>query len=116
MPEHVHLIVQLPLGEQAIAGTLIAIKRPFSEMVLDRWRSRNAGVLARLGDPPRFWQPGGGYDRTTFADTELREKVQYIHMNPVRRGLISDPLAYERSSSRAYAGLPTRWPEIDRDV
>lgn len=39
------------------------------------------------------------------ADAYLLELVRYIHLNPVRSGLISDPAEYRWSSHRAYLGL-----------
>jgi len=49
-----------------------------------------------------FWQDGGGYDRNIVSDRELYEKVQYIHDNPVRRGLIGRPADWPWSSARWY--------------
>ncbi len=31
------------------------------------------------------------------------QKIEYIHMNPVRRGYINDPLHWRYSSARNYA-------------
>ena len=48
-------------------------------------------------------------------DAYLLELVRYIHLNPVRAGLISDPLDYPWSGHRAYLGqeevawLSTDW-------
>ena len=39
-----------------------------------------------------------------FAETTFLQKANYIHMNPVRAGLASDPLAYRFSSARCWAG------------
>ena len=51
-----------------------------------------------------FWQPGGGYDRNIFSTKALMSVVNYIHANPVRRGLVEDPLDWEWSSARWWAG------------
>ena len=48
------------------------------------------------------------------ADTYLLELVRYIHLNPVRAGLVDDPADYRWSSHRAYLGreaLP--WLQTD---
>jgi putative transposase len=39
----------------------------------------------------RFWQRGGGYDRNLRTTRDIHEKIQYIHNNPVRRGLVDRP-------------------------
>lgn len=49
------------------------------------------------------------------ADSYLLELVRYIHLNPVRAGLVSDPADYAWSGHRAYLGaaqvhwLTTDW-------
>jgi REP-associated tyrosine transposase len=53
----------------------------------------------------RFWQPGGGYDRNITSIEALRAMIDYIHANPVRRGLVARPEDWEWSSARWYAGL-----------
>jgi putative transposase len=35
----------------------------------------------------RFWQRGGGYDRNVFESATVCKQIEYIHNNPVRRGL-----------------------------
>ena len=37
----------------------------------------------------RFWQPGGGYDRNITTTATLRAMIEYLHANPVRRGLVA---------------------------
>ena len=39
----------------------------------------------------RFWQRGGGYDRNIYSDAEVWEKIDYIHANPIARGLCQHP-------------------------
>jgi hypothetical protein len=52
----------------------------------------------------RFWQPGGGYDRNITSIAALRAMIDYIHANPVRRGLVAKPEDWEWSSACWYAG------------
>jgi putative transposase len=35
----------------------------------------------------RFWQEGPGYDRNIASPDHLNDCINYIHGNPVRRGL-----------------------------
>lgn len=72
-----------------------------------RWRALDAPVLARLEDDSgdvRFWQRGGGYDRNVRDRDELMEKIRYVHLNPVRRGLVERPEEWAWSSARWYDG------------
>jgi putative transposase len=50
----------------------------------------------------RFWQRGGGYDRNICSVDELYEKINYMHKNPVRRGLVNHPGDWYWSSYRAF--------------
>src|SRR5690606_30279844 len=45
-----------------------------------------------------------------LVDTEryLLDLVRYIHLNPVRGGLVTDPAEYQWSSHRDYLGLAAR--------
>lgn len=47
-----------------------------------------------------FWQRGGGYDRNVRGEDALREKIGYIHANPVRRGLVERAEDWVWSSAR----------------
>ena len=42
-----------------------------------------------------------------FGEDTFRQKVEYIHNNPVRAGLVSDALDYRYSSARQWAGCQT---------
>jgi hypothetical protein len=52
----------------------------------------------------RFWQQGGGYDRNMYGSRAIEASIQYLHANPVRRGLVARPTDWEWSSARWYAG------------
>jgi len=117
MPEHVHLLLHPDVSEAPMSRVLSALKRPFAEEVLHRWRSLDAPILHRITDTKghaRFWERGGGYDRNVTTSTELVEKINYIHFNPVRRGLVETPADWAWSSARWYAGLTEGPVKIDR--
>ncbi|MGA2606070.1 MAG: hypothetical protein ABSH01_01280 [Terriglobia bacterium] len=56
---------------------------------------------------PRF--PSAGlracFDRALRSVKEYDEKVEYIHLNPVRAGLVSRPEDWRWSSYNEYAGM-----------
>lgn len=100
MPEHVHLVMATD-EPMPMRRVLAQLKGGCALVVLKRWRELNAPVLDRITDAngrSHFWQTGGGYDRTVYPDGELVEKIDYIHMNPVRRGLVARPGEYRWSS------------------
>ncbi len=89
---------------------LTRLKSAFAQRVLGRWRELDAAVLPRLRDKAgrsRFWQPGGGYDRNLVSVRRCVAAAQYIHHNPVRRGLVDVATDYPWSSARGWAGRET---------
>jgi putative transposase len=64
----------------------------------------------------RFWQPGGGYDRNITSTEALRAMIDYLHANPVRRGLVARAEDRECSSARWFAGLRPVKLEMDKEV
>ncbi|MGB6833661.1 MAG: hypothetical protein WBE24_09395, partial [Candidatus Acidiferrum sp.] len=46
---------------------------------------------------PRFWQPRF-YDFNVYSARKIREKLEYMHANPVKRGLVRNPGEWAWSS------------------
>ena len=117
MPEHVHLLIRPKLPEGPVGRILSTIKRPVAMTVLNRWRKLGAPVLEKIvseSGETHFWQPGGGHDRNIFSAAEFDEKLKYIHMNPVTRGLAAKSVDWAWSSARWYAGMPhALWIDAD---
>jgi len=113
MPEHFHLLLIPALPQFTVSATLKDLKGAFANRVLRRWRRLDAPILAHLMDArgkPHFWQIGGGYDRNIHSGEEFEEKINYIHSNPVIRGLIEHTTDWRWSSARWYAG--ERGPDL----
>jgi len=111
MPEHVHLVIWPRRPNYDISRILPAVKLPVTRAALSYLRRHAPQYLARLQDRQpggklahRFWQRGGGYDRNLFTDEEVWEKINYVHENPVRRGLVQRPEDWLWSSARYYEG------------
>jgi putative transposase len=87
MLEHVHLLV----SEPRVATLAVVIK------------SLKQGVSRRLiGEAEQFWERRY-YDFNIRDYDQFAEKLDYIHNNPVKRGLCVRPEAWPRSSARHYA-------------
>jgi REP element-mobilizing transposase RayT len=52
----------------------------------------------------QLWQEGS-HPQQIQDDRMMRQKLDYIHYNPVRRGYVDDPVHWRYSSARNYAGL-----------
>jgi putative transposase len=90
---------------------LQALKEPVARKAIKYLKANAADWLGRITVREgnrlrrRFWQPGGGYDRNITNSATLRFAIDYIHANPVRRGLVAKPEDWEWSSARWYAGI-----------
>jgi len=120
MPEHVHLLIWPATAEYSIAAILRAIKQSVARRVLLYLR-RNAPqalkhhATGEPGRPYRFWQAGGGYDRNITGTRAALAVIQYIHENPVRRGLVQSPQEWPWSSAQDWAGVRTGPVAVDRE-
>jgi len=90
-----------------VSDFLYAVKRPVALSAIKYAKDDDDSVqIARMtytmpsGETKlRFWQQGGGYDRNILSRKELWEKIDYIHANPVRRGLCEHPADWKWSSA-----------------
>ncbi|HUS91135.1 MAG TPA: transposase [Phycisphaerae bacterium] len=121
MPDHVHILL-LPHQGVRISRILEAIKTPVARRAV-AWVRKNApGFLERMAHhhadgsiTHRFWQSGGGYDRSMRSVRDMHEKLEYLHYNPVRRGLVTQPEQWRWSSYRAWAEATDEPIPINRD-
>ncbi len=109
MPEHVHLLVEPEKEKYDMAELVKSIKLPVS-MKARKWLSLNDRVwydklLKRdKGGKERFrfWMQSAGFDRNIFREKSVEKVVEYIHFNPVRRGLVELPQDWKWSSADQY--------------
>ena len=86
MPEHVHLLINETFNVP-LATFLKSLKQETSRQL--------------KGSRDHFWQPRY-YDFNVFTPDKFSEKLQYIHRNPVTRGLVARPEDYPWSSFNYY--------------
>lgn len=112
MPEHMHLVV-CPRGDNYdISKFLATVKLSVTRKALAYVREHAPSFLSRMADVQpngkrqhRFWQRGGGYDRNLGSEKALLAEIDYIHANPVRRGLCESPEAWPWSSAADYVQM-----------
>jgi putative transposase len=113
MPEHAHLLIYPREKVYDIADIRKAIKSPvarlgiaFLEEHAPEWLPR---ITRRRGDKVErlFWQSGGGYDRNITEPNTLWKAIEYIHLNPVRRGLVERAEDWRWSSAAWFLGTGT---------
>ena len=105
MPEHVHMIVCPCKPDYEMSSILRAIKEPVGRRATSylarnapEWLPRITPLRGRKSER-HFWQPGGGYDRNITEPKTLAAMFDYIHLNPVRRGLAARTRDWRWSSA-----------------
>ena len=102
MPEHVHLLFSEP-QRQTLADAMHFQKLSFAKRFARR--SNSSGP---------FWQ-ARGYDRNVRNAREFAVKLDYIHQNPVKRGLVKAAEDWKWSSFRHYAFREVGLVEIESE-
>jgi putative transposase len=109
MPEHVHLLVHPVEIASRIDELLFAIKRPYSYRIKRQLVASRSPLLEQLTIRQRpgvttfrYWQEGPGYDRNLTTQRAILAAIDYLHANPVRRGLCGRAADWRWSSARWY--------------
>jgi putative transposase len=109
MPDHLHLIIW-PYG----TATVSHIMRDFKEFTAKRLVRQSEvedmrdclAAFRRAGEETgraqyKVWQDSF-WDENIYTARWLRQKLNYIHRNPVRAGLVEKPADYPYSSFQHY--------------
>ncbi|MGH9397770.1 MAG: REP-associated tyrosine transposase [Terriglobia bacterium] len=113
MPEHCHLLIwpgpladpsqiMQKLAERTVNFILRTLRRnltlPWSQRML---KGFELPQTVRHHAHYRVWQRGG-YDMNIWSEKKQLEKLNYMHNNPVKRGLAAQPGDWPWSSWRFY--------------
>jgi putative transposase len=105
MPNHVHLLLSEPEK-----GTPSKVLQVLKQCVSRRMRKRekrgvNGQIEFAFGESDEelraFWQPRF-YDFNVYKEGKVKEKLNYMHANPVVRGLVKHPKDWPWSSWSSY--------------
>jgi putative transposase len=116
MPNHVHVLMSEPAQ-----GTMSTVLQILKQRVSRKMRKRNKrGREGQLtlgfdgeGEVPRsFWQ-ARFYDFNVYSRGKLKEKLNYMHANPVIRKLVKHPRDWPWSSWSDYMKGEQGLIEID---
>jgi putative transposase len=91
MPEHVHLLISEP-----VKGTPSSVMQVLKQKV-----SRELGGREET-EEYGFWQRRF-YDFNVWSSKKVMEKLEYLHENPVKRGLVGHAKDWRWSSWSHYA-------------
>ncbi len=112
MPEHCHLLIHPRVAPYNISEILWTLKAPIAQKAKAYLTKNAPDFLNRMLDRQpsgkvsfRFWQRGGGYDGNVIEPTAVHNMIEYIHANPIRRGLVTTAEEWRWSSAQFYAGF-----------
>ena len=116
MPEHVHLLMSEPKK-----GTPSTVLQMLKQRVSRKMRKKGRGgtpeqlrlAFAETGEELRSFWSARYYGFNVYSRKKFKEKLQYIHRNPVTRGLVEDPKDWPWSSWSFYATGEAGLVEVD---
>ena len=107
MPEHIHLLVRPQRPDSSVSRFLARLKQPASKQIRTILETEGSPLLNELTvqERPgklcfRFWQEGAGFDRNLYTPAAVSASIDYIHTNPVKRGLCQRATDFKWSSAR----------------
>jgi putative transposase len=117
MPNHVHLLISEP-EKCSPSSALQLLKQRVSRKTRGQ---KDAVPLTPLGMPvakhigelPRFWQ-ARFYDFNVYSHEKKDEKLNYMHANPVNRGLVRHAQDWQWSSWAFYFRSESGFIAMDR--
>ena len=106
MPEHVHLLLSEPAKGNP-SKILQVLKQNASRALRGKSKRSAPGQLSLPfpiagADAGAFWQRRF-YDFNVWSAKKVKEKLEYMHANPVARGLVKHPKDWPWSSWSHYA-------------
>ncbi len=116
MPNHVHLLISE--SSKATPSVVLKVLKQRTSRDFRRVGRRAPAGQFRLafarseGSLRRFWQPRF-YDFNVWSEKKVREKLEYMHANPVVRGLVKHPKDWPWSSWSFYANGEAELVPID---
>jgi putative transposase len=123
MPDHLHLLIWLE-GVATISDIMRDLKKYTAVRIIRQAEVENrrewltafeqAGAMTGRSQN-KVWQDSF-WDNIIYSEKMLRQKLNYIHRNPVRAGLVETVNAYRYSSYCNYMEGDDSFILIDRDL
>ena len=109
MENHLHLIASSEQLSKEIGDFKSFTARKIIDLLVETNAQHFLRQLAfhklphKMDRPYQFWQEGS-HPQLIQDENMMRQKIVYIHENPVRRGYVEEPTHWRYSSARDYAG------------
>lgn len=113
MPDHVHALLWFPEPGE-LSSFMNHWKDQSSRLIKESLNKQRPEYLSRISLSDPVWQ-ARYYGFNIWSRKKLAEKLEYIHLNPVRAGIVEKAVEWKWGSARWYeigksAGLPINWP------
>ena len=113
MPNHVHAMVFFE-SPDSLSPFMKLWKQRYSVQIKKVLRENLNHYESKIDLNDPVWQRKY-YTFNVFSETKLREKLNYMHNNPVASGLVETPESWKHSSARWYklnedVGVKIDWP------
>jgi REP element-mobilizing transposase RayT len=115
LENHLHFIASSPDLPKEVGD----FKSFTARQIIDQLEARGARTLLKLlrflkarqkaDRTYQLWQEGSHPEQIQNGAI-MRQKLDYMHYNPVERGYVDEPTHWRPSSARNYAGLPGTFP------
>jgi putative transposase len=109
LENHLHLIAAAP----DLSNVMKSFKMYTARQLIELLKRRGARVLLqqlaalklrhKTKSDYQVWQEGS-MPKQIGSDEMMLQKLEYMHINPVQRGYVDEPLHWRYSSARNYAG------------
>lgn len=109
MENHTHFIASCERLSNVIGRFKSFTARKIIDLLRDRGEKgilrqlRYAKLPHKVDREYQLWQEGG-HPVLIQGEDMMRQRLEYMHNNPVRRGYVDDPVDWRYSSARNYAG------------
>jgi putative transposase len=107
LPDHLHVVMTLPVGDSDFPIRWSLIKRRFTSAVT----KANGRVARHPNGECALWQRRF-WEHTIRDERDFASHVDYIHFNPVKHGLVTRVCEWPHSSFHRYVRhglLPADW-------
>jgi putative transposase len=107
LPEHLHAICKLPADDSNYAGRGRLIKSYFTQSLT----KQKVPLLKNPRGEYNLWQKRY-WEHTIKDEADLEAHIDYIHYNPVKHGLVKNPVDWPYSSFHSFVRknlLTTHW-------
>ena len=112
LPDHLHLILQLPPDDTDYSGRMQKVKERFTKEYLAVGGDETARTTSQIFRGERgVWQPRF-WEHAIRDEKDLKRCADYIHWNPIKHALVSRVIDYPWSSFHRFLRLgvyPEEW-------